>query len=202
MPTVDSSFPSGAANDSGVGISSPFINTPTAASAATMPMDWDTATIRSELKTAVMILSHCGLKLSCKWACEQLLGLEENTVAATPSVHSNKSTADTSSSLQEEFLLLLSNTADREWYAKSLLELGEYLHAAAVLSEEMPDNGSNPCQIAGALPDLTPFGIFLRAYALYMAGERRKEEDVLELRYCRVILCGIIVTFSRSVLTV
>jgi hypothetical protein len=63
-------------------------------------------------------------------------------------------------------------------YAKSLMELGEYMHAAAVLS--LPN--IIVTTMSPPLPQLSAFGIFLRAYALYMAGERRKEEDYIELQ--------------------
>ena len=36
--------------------------------------------------------------------------------------------------------------------------------------------------IGPPLEGLSPFGTYLRAYSLYMAGERRKEEEVVELR--------------------
>ena len=36
--------------------------------------------------------------------------------------------------------------------------------------------------IGPPLGGLSPFGTYLRAYSLYMAGERRKEEEVVELR--------------------
>lgn len=40
--------------------------------------------------------------------------------------------------------------------------------------------------IGPPLEGLSPFGTYLRAYSLYMAGERRKEEEVVELRcVCR-----------------
>jgi len=87
----------------------------------------------------------------------------------------------------------------KEWYAKTLLDLGEYLHAAHVLSETtmttIPSRRNPPARMAMTtsssqdvlmMPppahDLTSFGIYLRAYSLYMAGERRKEEEHLELQ--------------------
>ena len=73
-----------------------------------------------------------------------------------------------------------STLTSKDWYAKSLLDLGEYLHAAHVLCEatEEVDVFST---IPGPATDLSTFGVYLRAYALYMAGERRKEEDHLEM---------------------
>ena len=40
--------------------------------------------------------------------------------------------------------------------------------------------------IGPPLEGLSPFGTYLRAYSLYMAGERRKEEEVVELRCVHV----------------
>jgi len=56
-------------------------------------------------------------------------------------------------------------------YAKSLLDLGEYERAAHCLSEREGDWDGLSC-----------YGVFIRAYALYLAGERRKEEEIVELR--------------------
>lgn len=57
-------------------------------------------------------------------------------------------------------------------YAKTLLDLGEFAHAAAVLSQPHATVERMP----PPLPDLTTAAMSMRAYALYMAGERRKEE--------------------------
>ena len=72
-------------------------------------------------------------------------------------------------------------------YAKTLMELGEYAHAAAVLSQTSKSVETMP----PPLSDLSAFGVYLRAYALYMAGEKRKEEDAMELKryvYCMSFL--------------
>ena len=97
-------------------------------------------------------------------------------------------------SLQQESWSALTH---HDWYAKSLLDLGEYLHAAHVLSTMTMTNTSGTSgshhqdhmdilHIQGPASDLSSYGIYLRAYALYMAGERRKEEDHLELQRCVV----------------
>ncbi|EED91115.1 predicted protein, partial [Thalassiosira pseudonana CCMP1335] len=64
---------------------------------------------------------------------------------------------------------------DVELYAMTLFDLGEYSRAAHVL------NGSFG-QINPPRNDLNPIGIYLRAFSLYLEGERRKEEQVTELR--------------------
>jgi anaphase-promoting complex subunit 8 len=90
----------------------------------------------------------------------------------------------------------LSGMSADDWYAKSLFDLGEFLHAASVLSASASsasgnsnDNNSNTrtagrrdiTQMGPPKSDLSSFGFYLRAYALYMAGERRKEEEYSEL---------------------
>ena len=82
-------------------------------------------------------------------------------------------------------------TAD-DWYAKSLFDLGEFLHAASVLScsgkaatkdesNSSPDGRKDISQMGPPKPNLSSYGFYLRAYALFMAGERRKEEEYSEL---------------------
>ena len=138
---------------------------------ASMELDvhwWAPSRIRSELRKATSILSQRGLKLACKWTAGQLAGIEDSS--------SNDDNFSSSSlgKWAEELVVL----QDRELYSKSLLETGEYLHAAAVLSKK----GASGSLIPGPLEDLSKYGIYLRAYALYLAGERKKEEDGLEFQ--------------------
>jgi hypothetical protein len=100
---------------------------------------------------------------------------------------------------------LMAGGSDLEKYAKSIFDLGEYNRAATILSVSLhtqynsDENESSGLPMPGSAKrrvhtkggdltiypprdSLTSYGIYLRAYALYMAGERRKEEEVLELR--------------------
>lgn len=121
-------------------------------------VEWSVDTVRSELRNAVATLSHHCLKLAARWASEQLIGLpSDNHVDPLPPPQA---------------------ATDVELYAKSLMELGEYAHAAAVLSKSNQDVTT----MTAPLPDLSSFGIYLRAYAMYLAGERRKEEEFVEMR--------------------
>lgn len=52
----------------------------------------------------------------------------------------------------------------------SLLDLGEYDRAAHILSTD-----SAPKELLGGL------GLFVRAYSLFLAGEKKKEEEMVEL---------------------
>ena len=120
-------------------------------------VDWSVENIRAELRQAVILLGHHCLKLSAKWASEQLVGLPM-------------------SGLMEQ--IYLPETTSVELYAKTLLELGEYAHAAATLSEP----NQQVSTVAPPLSDLSPYGIFLRSYALYMAGEQQKNQEMVELQ--------------------
>mmetsp|Transcript_17375 Transcript_17375/g.25507 ORF Transcript_17375/g.25507 Transcript_17375/m.25507 type:complete len:774 (+) Transcript_17375:151-2472(+) len=132
---------------------------------------WNVAEARMELRKASKITSTYGLKLSTKWICEQLIGLPPS-----PPPSSFNGTNHFFTPFEEE------NENDATLYAKSLLDLGEYERAALVLS-----SGNNASAVAGStipppLEELSSLGFFIRCYALYMAGERRKGEDVEELR--------------------
>ena len=150
---------------------SSLASTPGGGGAVEMEVHWDPSLVRSELMQATSILSHRGLKLAAKWAAEQLVGIPGGKPASLDD-----------GLLQTEFGQL----TEKEWYAKSLFDLGEYIHAASVLSEPTTD----VTRISAPLEDLSSFGIHLRAYALYLAGERRKEEEHLELQRCVFISFG------------
>jgi anaphase-promoting complex subunit 8 len=149
---------------------------------------WDLEEARIHLRNATTILSHRGLKLASRWAAEHLNSL------AQPSTGASSVTA----TVPSHHLELNTMGSDLEMYAKSIFDLAEYHRAAAILSVNPRDDseldrshgtGKRRVSTKGGdltiyLPrdSLTTYGIYLRAYALYMAGERRKEEEVLELR--------------------
>lgn len=134
------------------------MGTVTSPTGLAIEIEWNADTVRSELRQAVAALSHRCLKLAAKWASEQLIGLPPSS--------------------QNETLPTQESATDLELYAKSLMELGEYGHCAAVLSKSNQD----VTIMMPPLEVLSSFGIFLRAYAMYLAGERRKEEEMVELR--------------------
>lgn len=111
-----------------------------------------------ELRKAVHDLSARGLKLAAKWAAEQLVGL--------PASVSEGSSADisfypTDFGKTPSYKLL---------FAKSLLDVGEYQRSAAVFG---PTDGG----VSG----LEPTEQFIRHFALYLAGEKQKEEETRRL---------------------
>ena len=159
-----------------------------------MNSSWDIDDARIALREATYELSERGLKLASKWAAEQLIGL-------APTYSSKLSTKTTISTSTTSI-----QRTDLELYAKTILDMGEYYRAASILSVNLStDNDTNESNNSSSssnnywtksgkkaqasdlgIPppknNLSPYGVFLRAYALYMAGERRKEEEVLELR--------------------
>ena len=187
---------------------------------------WNVTHARMALREATHILSQRGLKLASKWAAEQLIGLAPSASAIRNDVTTSTSkrfdfrekvidspimNTSTPPSLPSSSLYMSSSMGnDLEIYAKSVLDMGEYHRAAAILSTNpyintTTNNNTNSTSTktnrdswtasksvgkahggdVGVRPprnNLTPYGTFLRAYALYMAGERRKEEEVLELR--------------------
>jgi Anaphase promoting complex subunit 8 / Cdc23 len=162
-----------------------------AASGMELHVDWDPAILHRDLRHATTVLNHRGLKLAAKWTAEQWMGLPPSVVASS-SEDMSSSSIDSSSGMTPQ-----------DWYAKTLMDVGEYLHAAYVLSAtttttnhndttQSSRNNTTPrhqhppmddvLSMPPPAPHSTSFGMYLRAYALYMAGERRKEEEHLELQ--------------------
>jgi anaphase-promoting complex subunit 8 len=172
-------------------VASPLPLTPGGGGAATtttmeLQVDWDPSVIRKELLHATTILSHRCLKLAAKWTAEQLIGLpppEEEEEDDDPTVHQHHHHHQPYVTRVVGGLEDLAVLTPKDWYAKTLLDVGEYLHAAYILStDEHTTNSNDVLTMPPPNKDLTSFGIYLRAYALYMAGERRKEEEHLELQ--------------------
>ena len=162
--------------------------------------NWNLDHIRTSLRDAVEDLSNHSLKLASKWAAEQLLGLPTPTSSSNVCQSNSFDNVNSSSprtlfpikkSTRREKVRTITPDYDLILYAKNLLDLGEYERAAHVLSSHDDLNTnlnkeismSMKCNNNGPpLPHLSPTGIYFRAYALYLAGERRKEEEVVELR--------------------
>ncbi|KAL7442773.1 hypothetical protein ACHAXM_008402 [Skeletonema potamos] len=80
------------------------------------------------------------------------------------------------------------NTTATRWNNSSDWDLNQARRAAHILSSSSTGNESTSFsdgslgQIQPPRNDLTSLGVFLRAFSLYLDGERRKEEQVTELR--------------------
>ena len=125
---------------------------------------WDPAQVYVDLQMACQILTERGWKLAAKWAAEIWMGLPHVDPAATKHLQPNH--------IPSGLLPRTGGLPPMLAYAKTLVDLGEFAHAAAILSEPHPTVERMPPPQA----DLEPAAVSLRAYALYMAGERRKEE--------------------------
>ena len=161
--------------------------------------NWNLDQARQQLRRATKECSRRGLKLASRWASEQLLGLAvSNTNTTANNNDNNSSSMNKSMDSQASSVLplpLLSEEKcqpnDIELYATSLFDLGEYSRAAHILSmsasstnntSTSPSSDGSLGQINPPRDNLSSIGIYLRAFALYLEGERRKEEQVTELR--------------------
>lgn len=111
---------------------------------------------KQQLRQATIALQTRGLKKASKWAAEMLLGLVEGNEGSSVAI----------SSCAAELLVEKEKT-DRFLMAKSYFDLGEFQRAAFVL---------NPLK-----GELDSYELFLRCYALFLAGEKTKEQQALEL---------------------
>jgi len=167
-----------------------------------LEVQWEPSLVKTELLQASALLSHRCLKYASNWAAAQMNGIPVGqasplggpppTGAVAGMSTSNSSSMNAGQIVQDEF----ANMNEVDWYAKSLVELGEYLHAAAILSQPAGSTDGDAAaassatttsaaeitQIGPPTPGLSSYGFYLRAYSLYMAGERRKEEDYVELQ--------------------
>lgn len=140
-------------------------------------------TCRNELRLAIRQLSNRGLYSASKWAAEQLLGIEQDPAKFTPShtrfqrgsssIRRRFRTDDATSTPSPGISYVSTpvpeeddDAVDSDFYllAKSYFDCKEYKRAAHVLRDQTGRKA-----------------VFLRCYALYLAGEKRKEEEIIEL---------------------
>ncbi|KAJ8753604.1 hypothetical protein K2173_022845 [Erythroxylum novogranatense] len=137
---------------------------------------------RSEIRAAIRQLSDRCLNSAAKWAAEQLVGIEQDPAKYTPSntrfqrgsssirrrfrTNEITSTPTTGVSYVSTPLMEEDEAVDSDFYllAKSYFDCREYRRAAHVLRDQTGKKS-----------------VFLRCYALYLAGEKRKEEEMIEL---------------------
>ncbi|KAL9230864.1 hypothetical protein vseg_006159 [Gypsophila vaccaria] len=140
-------------------------------------------TCRNELRAAIRQLSNRCLYSASNWAAEQLLGIEQDHLKFTPShtrfqrgsssirrrfrtndptVTPSPSVSYVSTPLPEED----DDAVDNDFYllGKSYFDCKEYRRAAHALRDQTGRKA-----------------VFLRCYALYLAGKKRKEEGLIEL---------------------
>ena len=134
-----------------------------------MEMAWNPIVVVTDLRLASQILSDRCLKLSAKWCAEQWMGLPPEVVvsaAATSAAvvtrldeHSSLDAVSTTT-ISEKLLLSTSVLHQHDpavQYSKAVFELGEYAHAAAILSETSLQNKAASVEIMPPpLPGLSP----------------------------------------------
>eukprot|EP00635_Sarcinochrysidales_sp_CCMP3193_P007071 CAMPEP_0118902052 /NCGR_PEP_ID=MMETSP1166-20130328/7506_1 /TAXON_ID=1104430 /ORGANISM="Chrysoreinhardia sp, Strain CCMP3193" /LENGTH=703 /DNA_ID=CAMNT_0006841247 /DNA_START=37 /DNA_END=2148 /DNA_ORIENTATION=+ len=158
-----------------------------------MTAQLDAARVKEEFRRAVVILRDHGLKQSAKFCAEQLVGLAEGNVSvhgATLLVNTPGAFADDAGAMPMEIESPSSSTilselegearSDRFALASTYFEVGEYLRSAAALTKV--DDSGGPLPAEAPAWDAPSREVFLWAYALFLAGEKRKEEDVNETR--------------------
>lgn len=140
-------------------------------------VEWNPSQVYVDLQRACHILKERGLKLAAKWAAEQWMGLPAvNTKQLPPSRIPLEYASEAQGGGRGP-----GTSSPLYCYAKTLMDLSEYAHAAAVLSQASNDTSvANVETMPPPLADLSPAAVALRAYALYMAGEQRKEEEFQE----------------------
>ena len=133
-----------------------------------------TEAARQELRAAVRACSERGLRRSAKWAAEQLVGLPRAPAGGAQAMDAspNVSAADAAES-------------DIVMLAKSYFDVNEFKRAAHALRGARGSCGrflrwcaARPRPSRPANPRRTPAPP--RRYSLFLAGEKRKEEELLE----------------------
>ncbi|KAL4178637.1 hypothetical protein AMTRI_Chr13g116080 [Amborella trichopoda] len=136
---------------------------------------------RMELRAAIHQLGERCLYSAAKWAAEQLVGIEHDITKSTPSQHRfcresssikmrlrrNEVSATPPAGVSYVGTPILEeDDIENDFFllAKSYFDSREYRRAAHVLRGHKGKKA-----------------IFLRGYALYLAGEKRKEEEMIEL---------------------
>ncbi|KAH8068690.1 hypothetical protein JL721_6551 [Aureococcus anophagefferens] len=134
-------------------------------------------TCKDELRRAIPILREHGLKKSACFCAEQLVGLAGGGMdCASPSSAAASSGVATLRALEAE------PVTDAFMLASSFFELGEYARCAVALCGVETGGGPLPAAACAAAPapDAAARDVFHWAYALYLAGEKRREEEICE----------------------
>jgi hypothetical protein len=122
--------------------------------------------LRTQLRCAIGALQLRGLKVSAKWGAEQLAGLEP--------------AANVVEQLSPEMSTLLSfkadDASDNYLLAKTFFDDGEFQRAAFALQPSADFDTPG-----GQFRSMSGEEVFLKAYALFLAGEKAKEQETLEL---------------------
>ncbi|KAL5212841.1 hypothetical protein ABZP36_023688 [Zizania latifolia] len=160
-------------------------------------------TYRVELRAAARQLGERGLYSAAKWAAELLVGIEPD---ATPAPSAAMDTPSSSGSAASGGRLLHLHRSGGSSFRRRLRpgggasEAGTPLGGVSYVSTPIPDDdafdvGADKYLLAKTYFDCREYrraahvlrgqagrkAVFLRCYALYTAGEKRKEEETIEL---------------------
>ena len=137
--------------------------------------------LAAQLRGAISELTCRGLKQSAKWAAELLVGLPRSASSSSASSSASSSSSSSSSSLAEAG----EPDSDAFLLARTYFDLGEYQRTAWVLEQDELGVAR------GGTGLVSRRGMFLRMYSLFLAGEKRKEEEIVELadplQRCQVV---------------
>ncbi|KAK1305406.1 Anaphase-promoting complex subunit 8 [Acorus calamus] len=159
-------------------------------------------TCRSELRTAIRQLGDRCLYSASKWAAEQLMGMDPETTTAAAATASSSKHHNPQSSSSTRLLHRESSSFLRRRLRSavdpscSATPVGGVSYVVTPVPADDGDETDPDCYLlakayfdcreyrraAHALRDQTgQKAVFLRGYSLYLAGEKRKEEEVIEL---------------------
>jgi tetratricopeptide (TPR) repeat protein len=127
--------------------------------------------VREDLRTAVSACRCRGLRVSAKWAAELLVHVSDRIEASGSSASSPTAAPPTP-------------VCDDALLAKSYFDLGEYRRAAHALERYRFGRSEGyaawDASSSSARKPYDATACFLRGYALFLAGEKRKEEERVE----------------------
>ena len=147
--------------------------------------------IHKQLRRATFELQDRGLKQSAAWASDLLLTISSGGAAFSGGVEGENAPDPSSTSpnggrsgqykeagLDAVGISQQQSKSDLYLLAKSYFDLAEYKRSAYVLREILT-------------PSSDPLGYFLKVYSTYLAGEKRKEAEMMEtkdpLERCQVV---------------
>ena len=151
----------------------------------------DIRAIHKQLRKATFELQDRGLKQSAAWASDLLLTISSGGAAfggdgggenapdpSSMSPNGGRSEQYKEAGLEPTGVSQQQSKSDLYLLAKSYFDLAEYKRSAYVLREILS-------------PSTDPLGYFLRLYSTYLAGEKRKEAEMMEtkdpLERCQVV---------------
>ncbi|KAJ8599760.1 hypothetical protein CTAYLR_003403 [Chrysophaeum taylorii] len=152
------------------------------------------AQARDDFRRAIKILQAHGLKQSARYCAEVLVGLATSDVSAPngevlvamqameDGARMETEESETATSACDATLAELEAepVSDAFLLASTLFNLGEYARCAAALTGV--ERAGGPLPASSPPDDLPSREVFLWAYALYLAGEKRKEEKIIEAK--------------------